>query len=519
MEYIGLHEISGSIAILEGVTTASYDEIVRIEAPNTTPRMGRVLKIEGERAVVLVFEGTAGLSLSSAVTKFTGRHMEITLSPEIIGRKFDGMGNPIDGMGSIRGKIRRNINGKPVNPVNRSYPRSYMHTGISAIDCLATLIRGQKLPIFSADGLPHDILATQISPSGGQHCFHTVGVSVSVSQPDTDVRQVRSHTVEAATAPSPDGERPRLHTAGTTVADSQLAKNGEQLHSHAVEDFTSGANRSGRKMRPDLPEHSAPEKFATVFAAMGVSHDTARYFQDSFDESERDYIMFQNLASDPTAQRIATPRLALTAAEYLAYDLGYHVLVILTDITSYAEALREISSQQGEIPSRKGYPGYMYSDLASLYERAGIIKNKPGSVTQIPILTMPSEDITHPIPDLTGYITEGQIVLDRSLHQKNIYPPINVLPSLSRLMKDGIGEGYTTKEHPAIAAKLFAAYVKVEDIRALAAIIGEDDLSPEDKMLLNFGKQFEAKFLSQSPHESRSLAQTMSIAEELLQAI
>ncbi|MCL2371970.1 MAG: V-type ATP synthase subunit B [Defluviitaleaceae bacterium] len=446
MEYLTLHHLNGSIAILKGVTTASYNETVKITSPGGPPRMGRVLKIEGDTVVALIFEGAAGLSLTSAATKFTGQQMEVALSPEIIGRKFDGFGNPIDGLGRIRSKLRRSINGQPINPVQRSYPRDYIHTGISAIDGLATLIRGQKLPIFSADGLPHDILAAQIATMSGMPPQNSVG----------------------------------------------------------------------RKLRPTELHSPKPQKFATVFAAMGISHETARFFQDSFDESGQAYIMFQNLASDPTAQRLATPRLALTAAEYLAYDLGYHVLVILTDITSYAEALREISSQQGEIPSRKGYPGYMYSDLASLYERAGIIKNKPGSVTQIPILTMPGEDITHPIPDLTGYITEGQIVLSRSLHQKNIYPPINVLPSLSRLMKDGIGEGYTTKEHPAIAAKLFATYAKVEDIRALAAIIGEDDLTPEDKATLSFGKNFEQDFLAQSPQAARSLAQTMEIAKTLL---
>jgi len=359
--------------------------------------------------------------------------MEITLSKELLGRTFDGLGNPRDGLGAIYNGIRRGIAGVPTNPVKRVYPRNYIHTGFSSIDYLTTLIRGQKLPIFSADGLPHDHLAVQIATQA-------------------------------------------------KIADTEKSP------------------------------------FAVVFAAMGISHDTAEFFRYSFIESGQidRTIMYLNLSGDPPTERIATPRFALTAAEYLAYDLGYHVLAILTDMTSYAEALREISSSRGEIPSRKGYPGYMYSDLASIYERAGIIKNKPGSLTQIPILTMPNEDITHPIPDLTGYITEGQIVLDRNLHRKNIYPPINVLPSLSRLMKDGIGEGFTTKEHPAIAAKLFATYAGVEDVRALAAIIGEDDLTEDDKKLLNFGYRFEHEFINQQKYENRSLTETFNIASKLI---
>jgi len=435
MEYLGLNHIDGDLIILEGVSAPAYDEIVSIDVPGQPTRLGRVLQIEGDRAIVLVFEGTRGLSLTGTATRFTGRPMEMVVSHELLGRVFDGLGRPRDGLGSVYGGARRGITGEAINPVKRVYPRSYIHTGFSAIDGLVTLIRGQKLPMFSADGLPHDRLAAEIA----------------------------TH--------------------------AQIADSGTP--------------------------------FAVVFAAMGISHDTAEFFRETFTDSGQmpRTIMYLNLASDPPAERLATPRFALTAAEYLAYDMGYHVLVILTDMTAYAEALREISSARGEIPSRKGYPGYMYSDLAGIYERAGIIKGSRGSLTQLPILTMPSEDITHPIPDLTGYITEGQIVLDRDLHRRGIYPPINVLPSLSRLMKDGIGEGYTTKDHPALATKLFATYAGVKDIRALATIMGEDDLTDHDKNLLTFGSRFEEEFLHQNMYENRSLERTLEIARVMLRQV
>jgi len=447
MEYLGLSKIQGGLVILEGVPDVAYDEIVTItQKDRELQRTGRVIQISGDTAIVLVFEGTEGLRLQDTVTRFSGRPMEISLSPNILGRVFDGLGRPRDGLGEIHSKTRRSIAGKATNPVFRQYPRNYIHTGFSAIDGLTTLIRGQKLPIFSADGLPHDRLAAQIASQAN------------------------------------------------------------------ISDIN---DRNDRNVTTQL---SIP-KFAVVFAAMGASYDTAEFFKQSFAEggSTEHSVMFLNLANDPPTERIATPRFALTAAEYLAYDLGYHVLVILTDMTAYAEALREISSARGEIPSRKGYPGYMYSDLASLYERAGILKGVNGSLTQIPILTMPNEDITHPIPDLTGYITEGQIVLDRSLHLKGIYPPINVLPSLSRLMKDGIGEGYTTPDHPILASKLFAKYAEVGDIRALATVIGESDLSPRDKSLIEFGRNFEETFIHQHAFENRSLNQTLSLARFLLQ--
>jgi V/A-type H+-transporting ATPase subunit B len=359
--------------------------------------------------------------------------MEMPLSKEIMGRVFDGAGRPIDGLGSIFPKVRRNINGNPINPVLREYPRDCIRTGISSIDCLSTLIRGQKLPIFSGSGLPHNNLAVQI------------------------VRQ------------------------------AQLAKD------EGVE-------------------------FGIVFAAMGVKSDVADYFRRSFEEtgSLQRVVMFLNLANDPIIERIVTPRCALTAAEYLAFEEDMHILVILTDMTSYAEALRELSSSKGEIPGRKGFPGYLYSDFASIYERAGLIKGHKGSVTQMPILTMPNDDITHPIPDLTGFITEGQLVLDRSLTQNGIYPPVSILMSLSRLMKDGIGEGYTRADHPALANQLFASYSKVQEARSLASVIGEEELSPVDKKYIEFGRSFEKNFLGQSPNENRTIEQTLDLGWRIL---
>jgi len=432
MEHLGLSEIKGGLVILNNIPAPIYEEIVTIKIENSAPRFGRVIKVHDDQAVVLIFEGTEGMSLTNTAATFTGRLMEMELSPDLLGRVFDGLGRPRDGLGNIQtGFIKRVISGNITNPVNRIYPRNYIHTGFSAIDGLATLIRGQKLPIFSADGLPHDRIAAQIATRAG-------------------------------------------------VVDQS--------------------------------------NFAVVFAAMGIQYGTAEFFRRTFEESgtmDRT-VMFLNLANDPATERIATPRYALTAAEYLAYDLGYHVLIILTDMTAYAEAVREISSAHGEIPSRKGYPGYLYSDLASIYERAGIVKHSAGSLTQIPILTMPGEDITHPIPDLTGYITEGQIVLDRQLFAQGICPPINVLPSLSRLMKDGIGEGFTSKDHPKLAAKLFAKYAEVGDIRALASIIGDEDLTEADKELLKFGDKFENLFLHQEEFENRSMEQTLEIARQLV---
>ncbi len=432
IEYLGLSEVNGPLVVLEGVKNASYEEIVEFTVDGNEKKLGRIVAVYEDKAVIQVFEGTSSMSLTNTHTRPTGHPMEIGLSEEILGRTFDGIGKPIDRMGPIDAEVRRNVNGLPLNPVTRKYPRNYIHTGISAIDGLTTLIRGQKLPIFSGNGLPHDQLAAQI------------------------VQQA-------------------------SLGDSD-------------------------------------EKFAIVFAAMGVKYDVAEFFRRTFEESgvSDHVVMFLNLANDPVVERLITPKVALTAAEYLAFEKGMHILVILTDITSFCEAMREVSSSRGEIPSRKGYPGYLYSELATLYERAGIVQGVEGSVTQIPILTMPNDDITHPIPDLTGYITEGQIVLDRQLHGQSIYPPISVLPSLSRLMKDGIGEGYTRADHQDVANQLFSCYAKVGDARSLASVIGEDELSPIDKQYLVFGNEFEHEFIGQGMDENRSMEDTLNKAWELL---
>ena len=432
IEYLGLSEINGPLVVLEGVKNASYEEIVEFHMDDGTRKIGRIIEIYEDKAVIQVFEGTDGMSLGNTHTRLTGRPMEIGLSPEILGRTFNGIGQPIDGLGDITPEVKLNINGLPLNPVAREYPRNYINTGISAIDGLTTLIRGQKLPIFSGNGLPHDKLAAQI------------------------VQQA-------------------------SLGDSE-------------------------------------EKFAIVFAAMGVKYDVAEFFRRTFEESgvSDHVVMFLNLANDPVVERLITPKVALTAAEYLAFEKNMHILVILTDMTSFAEAMREVSSSRGEIPSRKGYPGYLYSELATIYERAGIVDGANGSVTQLPILTMPNDDITHPIPDLTGYITEGQIVLDRNLHGQAVYPPISILPSLSRLMKDGIGKGYTREDHQDLANQLFSAYAKVGEARNLASVIGEDELSPIDKQYLKFGEEFEKRYIGQGPTENRTMMETLDLGWELL---
>ena len=432
IEYLGLKEINGPLVVLDGIKDASYEEIVEINMGSET-RTGKIIEISGDAVVVQVYENTTDMSLVNTKTRLTGRPMLLPLSGEILGRTFNGSGKPIDGLGDIFPEKLADVNGKPINPVSREYPRNFIQTGISAIDGLSTLIRGQKLPIFSGNGLPQDALAAQI------------------------VRQARL-------SGEGDGE------------------------------------------------------FAVVFAAMGVKNDVADFFKRQFENSgaaDR-VVMFLNLSNDPVAERIITPRAALTAAEYLAYERNMHILVILTDMTAYAEALREISSSKGEIPSRKGFPGYLYSDLASIFERAGMIKTSGGSVTQIPILSMPNDDITHPIPDLTGYITEGQIVLDRALSQKGIYPPIAVLPSLSRLMKDGIGKGYTREDHPGLSNQLFASYAKVQDVRSLASVIGEDELSELDRLYLEFGRKFEDEFINQGRDEERPIEATLALGWRLL---
>lgn len=434
LHHIGLKEINGPLVVLDNVEGAGFDELVELHLEDGSKRQGRIVQIEGKRVVVQVFEGTNSLSMLNNTTKFTGKPLEMPLSTEILGRIFNGSGKPIDGLGDIFPEKHADINGSPINPVSRTYPRNYIRTGISSIDALMTLIRGQKLPIFSDSGLSHNKLAVQI------------------------VRQAK-------------------------IAD----KNNDA-------------------------------KFCVVFAAMGVKNDVADYFKSKFEESGvlEHVSMFINLSNDPIIERILTPRCALTAAEYLAYEKDMHVLVILTDMTSYAEAVREFSSSKGEIPGRKGFPGYLYSDFASLYERAGVLNGSSGSVTQIPILTMPNGDITHPIPDLTGYITEGQIVLDKDLAHQGVYPPVAVLPSLSRLMKDGIGDGYTRADHQSVANQLFACYAKVQDARSLASVIGEEELSPTDKSYMEFGNQFERNFIGQGENENRTIEQTLDLGWDLL---
>lgn len=433
IEYLGLSNINGPLVVLEGVQDAFYDEIVEFVVEGNTKKMGRIIELYEDKAIIQVFEGTENMSLKNTHTKLSGHPMEIAVSPEMLGRTFNGIGQPIDDLGPISSNDRRDVNGLPLNPVRREYPRNYIRTGISAIDGLTTLIRGQKLPIFSGNGLPHDQLAAQI-------------VKQASLGDDTD------------------------------------------------------------------------EEFAVVFGAMGVKHDVADFFRKTFEESGvSDHVcMFLNLANDPVVERLITPKVALTVAEYLAFEQNMHILVILTDMTSFAEAMREVSSSKGEIPSRKGYPGYLYSELATIYERAGIVTGSKGSVTQLPILTMPNDDITHPIPDLTGYITEGQVVLDRNLHGQAVYPPISILPSLSRLMKDGIGEGYTREDHQDLANQLFSAYAKVGEARNLASVIGEDELSPIDKKYLEFGKEFEERYIGQGRTENRSMIETLNLGWELL---
>lgn len=435
-EYLQIQKIEGPLIVLDNVAHASYGEIIHIRLDDNKTRMGKVIKIDEDKVIAQVFEGTQGLSTNNAAIKFTGKPFEINVSLEVLGRTFNGVGKPVDDGGQIYSSKFYNINGRPINPVARRYPRDYIQTGVSTIDTLTTLIRGQKLPIFSGNGLPHNELAAQI------------------------VRQAKLRDAE-------------------------------------------------------------DKKFAVVFAAIGIKNDDAAFFRNSFEEAGvlENVVMFANLADDPIVERISTPRCALTVAEYLAFEKDYDILVVMTDITSYCEALREISSAREEVPSRKGYPGYLYSDLATLYERAGVLHGKEGSITFIPILTMPNDDISHPIPDLTGYITEGQIVLGRDLYRNNIYPPVSVLPSLSRLMKDGIGEGYTREDHPYVSNQLFASYSRVQDVRALAQIIGENDLSTLDQKLLVFGRRFEKEFVTQHQHEERSIDRSIEIGWDILREL
>ncbi|MCS7126161.1 MAG: V-type ATP synthase subunit B [Aigarchaeota archaeon] len=436
VEYSTVREIKGPLMVVENVSGVAYDELVEVETGSGEKRLGRVIEVGMGRAVIQVFEGTQGLSISETRARFLGRPMMLGVSEEMLGRIFDGLGRPIDGLPEPVAEEYRDINGDPINPNERDYPSDFIQTGISAIDGMNSLVRGQKLPIFSGAGLPHNLLAAQIA------------------------RQ--------ATVPGKE------------------------------------------------------EEFAVIFAAVGVQNDEARFFRRSLEDSGAisRSALFLNLADDPAVERVITPRAALTLAEYLAFEKDYHVLVIITDMTNYCESLREISSAREEVPGRKGYPGYMYTDLASIHERAGRIKGRKGSLTQMPILTMPSDDITHPIPDLTGYITEGQLVLSRDLYRKRIYPPINVLMSLSRLMGPGIiAEKRTRHDHGEVSNQLYASYARAVQLRALSEIVGKSGLSDIDLKYLEFGDLFERRFLNQGYEENRSLDKTLDIAWEILSTL
>jgi len=434
-EYRTIQEVAGPLMLVQGVENVAYDELAEIELANGEKRRCRVLEIDGGNALVQLFESSAGINLANSKVRFLGRSMELGVSEDMLSRVFDGLGRPIDGGPEILPEKRLDINGSPINPAARNYPQEFIQTGVSAIDGLNTLVRGQKLPIFSASGLPHAQLAAQIA------------------------RQAK--------------------VRGTS------------------------------------------EPFAVVFAAMGITFEEANFFIESFRETgaiDRS-VMFINLANDPAIERISTPRMALTAAEYLAFDKDMHVLVILTDITNYADSLREVSAARKEVPGRRGYPGYMYTDLATLYERAGRKKGKPGSITMIPILTMPEDDKTHPIPDLTGYITEGQIILSRELYRKNIQPPIDVLPSLSRLKDKGIGEGKTRKDHANTMNQIFAAYARGKEAKELMVVLGEAALTDIDLLYAKFADAFEREYVSQGYNVNRDIEETLDLGWKLLQIL
>ena len=434
-EYKTIKEVVGPLMLVEGVEGVKYDELVEVTQENGEVRRGKVLEVRDDKAVVQLFENTQGLKIATAKARFLGRSLSLAVSKDMLGRVFDGMGNPRDGGAPVIPEKRMDINGEPINPAARNYPNEFIQTGVSAIDGLNTLVRGQKLPVFSMSGLPHAELAAQIA------------------------RQAKVRNSDS--------------------------------------------------------------KFAVVFAAIGITYEEAEYFIEDFRKTgaiERT-VLFTNLANDPAIERIATPRMALTCAEYLAFECGMHVLVIMTDITNYAEALREVSAARKEVPGRRGYPGYLYTDLATLYERAGRIRGKEGSITQIPILTMPEDDKTHPIPDLTGYITEGQIILSRDLYKKGVNPPIDVLPSLSRLKDKGIGDGKTREDHADTMNQLFAAYARGKECKELSAILGDAALTATDKLYAKFAEQFEREYVSQGYTTNRSIEETLDLGWELLKIL
>merc|ERR1712063_158643 len=439
LDYRTVTAVNGPLVILDNVRLPRYAEIVVLTLSDGSMRKGQVLEVSGSKAVVQVFEGTSGIDARNTRCEFTGDILKIGVSQDMLGRIFNGSGKPIDGGPNVLAEEYLDIQGQPINPFKRVYPEEMIQTGISSIDTMNSIARGQKIPIFSAAGLPHNEIAAQICRQAGL------------------VKKIDGEIL-------PDGES---------------------------------------------------NDFAIVFAAMGVDMETARFFKQDFEEngSMERVTLFLNLANDPTIERIITPRLALTTAEYLAYDVGKHVLVLLTDMSSYADALREVSAAREEVPGRRGYPGYMYTDLSTIYERAGRVDGRPGSITQIPILTMPNDDITHPIPDLTGYITEGQIYIDRNIQ---IYPPINVLPSLSRLMKSAIGEGMTRRDHEAVSNQMYANYAEGKDVQAMKAVVGEEALTPEDNLHLEFLLKFESKFVQQGKYESRDIYESLDIAWSLL---
>ncbi len=434
-EYKTIKEVVGPLMLVEGVQGVTYDELVEVRQENGDIRRGKVLEVRDDKAVVQLFENTQGLKISTSKVRFVGHSQQLDVSMDMLGRVFDGMGNPRDGAAAIIPEMRLDVNGAPINPASRNYPNEFIQTGVSAIDGLNTLVRGQKLPVFSMSGLPHAELAAQIA-------------------------------------------------------------------------------RQAKVLGGD-------SKFAVVFAAIGITYEEAEFFTRDFRKTgaiERT-VMFTNLANDPAIERIATPKVALTCAEYLAFEKGMHVLVIMTDITNYAEALREVSAARKEVPGRRGYPGYLYTDLACMYERAGRIRGKEGSITQIPILTMPEDDKTHPIPDLTGYITEGQIILSRELYKKGINPPIDVLPSLSRLKDKGIGNGKTREDHADTMNQLFAAYAKGKECKELSSILGDAALTPTDKLYAKFAEEFEKRYVSQGFETNRSIQETLDLGWELLRIL